>query len=78
MGDGLSLDLTLPNMLTAPAAYGFSRQLLGQLFFADGARFSHHVRHGPTPRLKHSMAGAGYKLMFRLTCNPLYRLMLPT
>jgi len=25
MGDGLSLDLTLPNMLTAPAGYGFGR-----------------------------------------------------
>jgi len=25
MGDGLSLDLSLPNMLTAPARYGFGR-----------------------------------------------------
>ena len=25
MGDGLALDLTLPNMLTAPAGYGFGR-----------------------------------------------------
>ena len=53
--------LSLPNMLSAAARYGFGRLMLGQLLFADGARFSHHVRHGLTPRLDHSMVGAGYK-----------------
>jgi hypothetical protein len=38
--------LSLPNMVTAAARYGFGWMLLGQLLFADGARFSHHVRHG--------------------------------
>jgi hypothetical protein len=33
-------------MVTAAARYGFGWMLLGQLLFADGARFSHHVRHG--------------------------------
>ena len=41
--------LSLPHMMTAPARYGFGRLLLGQLLFADGARFSHHVRHGLAP-----------------------------
>ena len=55
--------LSLPNMMTAPARYGFGRLLLGQLLFADGARFSHHVRHGLVLRLNHSMPGAGYELV---------------
>ena len=38
--------LSLPNMVTAAAGYGFGWVLLGQLLFADRARFSHHVRHG--------------------------------
>ena len=38
--------LSLPNMFAAGARYGFGRLLLGQLLFADGARFSHHVHHG--------------------------------
>lgn len=33
-------------MVTAAARYGFGWMLLGQLLFADGARFSYHVRHG--------------------------------
>ena len=37
--------LSLPNMLAAAARYGFGRLLLGQLRFADGAGFSHHVSH---------------------------------
>src|SRR5579871_6009475 len=45
-------------MLTAPARYRFGRQLLGQLLFADGARFCHDIRHGLTPRLNQWMAGA--------------------
>ena len=32
-------------MLAAAARYGFGRLLLGQLRFADGAGFSHHVSH---------------------------------
>ena len=44
-GAGVSRKLSLPNMLAAAARYGFGRLLLGQLRFADGAGFSHHVSH---------------------------------
>jgi hypothetical protein len=37
--------LALPNVLTAGALYGFGGHLLGQLLFADRARFGHHVCH---------------------------------
>jgi hypothetical protein len=39
-------DYPCQTMVTAAARYGFGWMLLGQLLFADGARFSHHVRHG--------------------------------
>ncbi len=55
--------LSLPDVVTAAARDGFSRLLLGQLLFADGARFSHHVHHGLTPRLHHSTGGANYKVI---------------
>jgi hypothetical protein len=56
-------NLSLPNMVTADARYRFGRLLLGHLLSADGARFSHHVCHGLTPRLNQSMAEAGYKVV---------------
>jgi hypothetical protein len=43
------LTLSLPNMFPAATRDGFGRLSLDQLLFADGARFSHHVRHGLTP-----------------------------
>lgn len=59
-------------MVTAAARYAVSRLLLGQLLLADGARFSHHVRHGLTPGLNHSMVAADYKFtQFRLACDGL-------
>jgi hypothetical protein len=41
--------LALPNVLTASALYGFGGHLLGQLLFADRARFGHHVCHEVAP-----------------------------
>jgi hypothetical protein len=52
-------NLSLPNMVTAAARYGFGRLSLGQLLLADGARFSQYVDHGLTPRLNQSMTEAG-------------------
>lgn len=48
--------LALPNMFSAGALYGFGGFLLGQLLFADRARFRHHVCHDvapPVPLLCH-------------------------
>jgi hypothetical protein len=56
-------NLSLPNMVTAAARYGFGRLLLGQLLFADWARFSHYVDHGLTPRLNQSMTEASSKFI---------------
>lgn len=39
----------MPYVLTAGALNGFSGHLFGQLPFADGARFGHHVRHDLAP-----------------------------